>query len=80
MTVSFEVDQVTLSLKKMTTFLKYSPTDFKEKLEDLQKRTMEIDCPLLAEYDFRHDVINSDINIDLKPMAILRPYQVLVLF
>ena len=47
-----------------------------EKLEDLQKRTMQLDYPLLAEYDFRHDTINPDINIDLKPMAILRPYQV----
>lgn len=29
----------------------------------------------MAEYDFRHDTINPDINIDLKPMAVLRPYQ-----
>ncbi len=41
----------------------------------MQKRTMELDFPLLAEYDFRHDAVNPDINIDLKPMAILRPYQ-----
>jgi len=46
-----------------------------EKLEVLQRRTMELDYPLLAEYDFRHDDVNPDINIDLKPMAILRPYQ-----
>lgn len=46
-----------------------------EKLETLQKRTMELDFPLLAEYDFRHDTHNPDINIDLKPAAILRPYQ-----
>ena len=46
-----------------------------EKLETLQKRTMELDYPLLAEYDFRNDTINPDINIDLKPMATLRPYQ-----
>ena len=46
-----------------------------EKLETLQKRTMELDFPLLAEYDFRHDSVNPDINIDLKPTAILRPYQ-----
>jgi DNA excision repair protein ERCC-3 len=48
---------------------------FQEQLENLQKRTMELDFPLLAEYDFRHDTVNPDINIDLKPMAILRPYQ-----
>eukprot|EP00096_Caligus_rogercresseyi_P008434 TRINITY_DN2722_c0_g1_i1.p1 TRINITY_DN2722_c0_g1~~TRINITY_DN2722_c0_g1_i1.p1 ORF type:complete len:810 (-),score=242.78 TRINITY_DN2722_c0_g1_i1:82-2511(-) len=46
-----------------------------EKLEVLQKRTMELDYPLLAEYDFRNDDLNPDINIDLKPMAVLRPYQ-----
>ncbi len=37
-----------------------------EKIEVLQKRCIEIDHPLLAEYDFRNDTINKDINIDLK--------------
>jgi len=46
-----------------------------EKLEILQQRTMAMEYPLLAEYDFRNDTVNPDINIDLKPMAILRPYQ-----
>lgn len=46
-----------------------------EKIEIIQKRCIEIDHPLLAEYDFRNDTVNKDINIDLKPAAILRPYQ-----
>lgn len=46
-----------------------------EKIETIQKRCIEIDHPLLAEYDFRNDTINKDMNIDLKPAAILRPYQ-----
>lgn len=46
-----------------------------EKIEALQKRCIEIEHPLLAEYDFRNDTVNADINIDLKPAAILRPYQ-----
>lgn len=46
-----------------------------EKIETIQKRCIEIDHPLLAEYDFRNDTINKDINIDLKPSAVLRPYQ-----
>ena len=46
-----------------------------DKIETLQKRTMELEYPLLAEYDFRHDSQNPDINIDLKPNAVLRPYQ-----
>ena len=36
---------------------------------------MDLEFPLLAEYDFRHDTVNADINIDLKPNAVLRPYQ-----
>lgn len=46
-----------------------------EKIEVLQKRCIEIEHPLLAEYDFRNDSVNPDINIDLKPAAVLRPYQ-----
>ncbi|XP_065073582.1 general transcription and DNA repair factor IIH helicase subunit XPB-like [Ochlerotatus camptorhynchus] len=46
-----------------------------EKIEVLQKRCIEIEFPLLAEYDFRNDTVNADINIDLKPAAVLRPYQ-----
>ncbi|CAG0895329.1 unnamed protein product [Darwinula stevensoni] len=46
-----------------------------EKIEILQKRCIDLDYPLLAEYDFRNDTHNPDINIDLKPSAILRPYQ-----
>ncbi|KAB0796826.1 hypothetical protein PPYR_10887 [Photinus pyralis] len=46
-----------------------------EKIEVLQKRCIELEYPLLAEYDFRNDSVNPDINIDLKPSAVLRPYQ-----
>nr|CAG4651610.1 EOG090X01LU [Triops cancriformis] len=46
-----------------------------ERIETLQKRCIELEYPLLAEYDFRNDTRNPDINIDLKPAAVLRPYQ-----
>uniref|UniRef100_A0A069DWY2 General transcription and DNA repair factor IIH helicase/translocase subunit XPB n=1 Tax=Panstrongylus megistus TaxID=65343 RepID=A0A069DWY2_9HEMI len=46
-----------------------------EKIEVIQKRCIELEYPLLAEYDFRNDTVNQDINIDLKPSAVLRPYQ-----
>ncbi|KAK7861741.1 hypothetical protein R5R35_014373 [Gryllus longicercus] len=46
-----------------------------EKIEIIQKRCIELEHPLLAEYDFRNDTVNPDINIDLKPSAVLRPYQ-----
>lgn len=44
-------------------------------IEELQKRCIQLEYPLLAEYDFRNDTVNPDINIDLKPTAVLRPYQ-----
>ncbi|KAA8595845.1 hypothetical protein FQN60_011136 [Etheostoma spectabile] len=46
-----------------------------EMIEELQKRCIQLEYPLLAEYDFRNDTVNPDINIDLKPTAVLRPYQ-----
>ncbi|CAI9741644.1 general transcription and DNA repair factor IIH helicase subunit XPB-like [Octopus vulgaris] len=46
-----------------------------DKIEVLQKRCIELEYPLLAEYDFRNDSHNPDINIDLKPSTMLRPYQ-----
>lgn len=46
-----------------------------EMIEELQKRCIHLEYPLLAEYDFRNDSVNPDINIDLKPTAVLRPYQ-----
>ncbi|XP_010783230.1 general transcription and DNA repair factor IIH helicase/translocase subunit XPB [Notothenia coriiceps] len=46
-----------------------------EMIEELQKRCIQLEYPLLAEYDFRNDTFNPDINIDLKPTAVLRPYQ-----
>ena len=46
-----------------------------EKIETIQKRCLALEYPLLAEYDFRNDTHNADINIDLKPAAVLRPYQ-----
>ncbi|KAL4222357.1 TFIIH basal transcription factor complex helicase XPB subunit [Mactra antiquata] len=46
-----------------------------DRIEDIQKRCIEIEYPLLAEYDFRNDTVNKDINIDLKPSTVLRPYQ-----
>lgn len=46
-----------------------------EEIETIQKRCIELDYPLLAEYSFREDSVNPNVNITLKPNAILRPYQ-----
>lgn len=51
------------------------PDVMQEMIEELQKRCIQLEYPLLAEYDFRNDTVNPDINIDLKPTAVLRPYQ-----
>ena len=46
-----------------------------DKIELLRKRCQEIGYPLLEEYDFRHDTVLKNLNIELRPNAILRPYQ-----
>eukprot|EP00798_Chlamydomonas_sp_ICE-L_P006586 gene6586-3238_t len=34
-----------------------------------------LNYPMLEEYDFKHDTVNVDLNIELKPHVKLRPYQ-----
>jgi DNA excision repair protein ERCC-3 len=43
-----------------------------ESIETLQKRCIELEFPLLAEYDFRNDTVNPNLGIDLKPATTLR--------
>jgi DNA excision repair protein ERCC-3 len=38
-------------------------------------RCQELNYPLLEEYDFQHDTILKNLNIELRPDSILRPYQ-----
>lgn len=44
-------------------------------IENVQRRCIEIDYPLLAEYDFKNDTVNKNVNMTLKPTTVLRPYQ-----
>lgn len=30
---------------------------------------------MLEEYDFRNDTVNANLDIDLKPSTVIRPYQ-----
>ena len=46
-----------------------------QKIEEVQKRCITLEYPLLAEYDFRNDKNIPDLPIDLKPTTTLRPYQ-----
>lgn len=43
-----------------------------ECIEIVQKRCIELEYPLLAEYDFRNDTFNPSLKIDLKPATTLR--------
>ncbi|KAI7866418.1 P-loop containing nucleoside triphosphate hydrolase protein [Spinellus fusiger] len=46
-----------------------------EQVENIKKRCNDIDYPMLEEYDFRNDTINANLEIDLKPTTVIRPYQ-----
>ncbi|KAI9827706.1 MAG: transcription factor TFIIH complex ERCC-3 subunit [Sarea resinae] len=44
-------------------------------VETVQKRCLELEFPMLEEYDFRNDEVNANLEIDLKPSAQIRSYQ-----
>jgi hypothetical protein len=44
-------------------------------LQDVKKRCNELEYPMLEEYDFRNDTVNANLDIDLKPATVIRPYQ-----
>lgn len=44
-------------------------------VEDVKKRCIEIDYPLIEEYDFKNDEKLPKLNIDLKPSSQIRSYQ-----
>jgi DNA excision repair protein ERCC-3 len=46
-----------------------------QNVEQIKKRCIEIDYPLIEEYDFRNDPVLETLNIDLKPTAMIRSYQ-----
>ncbi|KAI0329109.1 DNA helicase [Cubamyces sp. BRFM 1775] len=45
------------------------------KIDDVKKRCNELEYPMLEEYDFRNDTVNANLDIDLKPSTVIRPYQ-----
>ncbi|OCF45679.1 DNA excision repair protein ERCC-3 [Kwoniella heveanensis CBS 569] len=45
------------------------------RMEDVRRRCKDIDLPALEEYDFRNDTVNPNLDIQLKPMTVIRPYQ-----
>ena len=46
-----------------------------EQVEVVKKQAIELDYPLMEEYDFRNDRMNPDVPMDLKPNTRIRRYQ-----
>jgi|EP00979_Chaetoceros_neogracilis_P002758 DNA excision repair protein ERCC-3 len=46
-----------------------------EQVEVVKKQAIELDYPLMEEYDFRNDNVNPNVPMDLKPHARIRRYQ-----
>jgi DNA excision repair protein ERCC-3 len=46
-----------------------------DKMETVRRQCKDIDLPALEEYDFRNDTVNANLDIQLKPMTVIRPYQ-----
>ncbi|TPX68725.1 hypothetical protein SpCBS45565_g02880 [Spizellomyces sp. 'palustris'] len=47
----------------------------KDNVEIVKKRSSELAFPMLEEYDFRQDIVNPNLDVDLKATTKLRPYQ-----
>lgn len=45
------------------------------KVDDIKRRCNELGFPMSEEYDFRNDLANANLDIDLKPTTTIRPYQ-----
>lgn len=46
-----------------------------DRIEEVRRRCKDIDLPALEEYDFRNDSVNPNLDMQLKPMTVIRPYQ-----
>lgn len=46
-----------------------------DQCEIVKKQAIEMDYPLMEEYDFRNDTLNPNVPMDLKPHAKIRRYQ-----
>lgn len=55
--------------------LTYSFEIMKPQVEIVRRRCIELDYPFMEEYDFLHDDINPNLDIDLSPKTSIRDYQ-----
>lgn len=47
----------------------------RNRLQDVKRRCIELEYPVLEEYDFHNDRRNPNLDIDLRPSTLIRPYQ-----
>lgn len=47
----------------------------KSLVEDVKKHCIGMDYPLMEEYDFRHDALTPNLDMDLSPKTTIRDYQ-----
>lgn len=71
---AFEIDDAKIDASCLA-FLRYWSQLGLTLLQDVKKRCNELEYPMLEEYDFRNDTINANLDIDLKPATVIRPYQ-----
>ena len=69
---AFEIDDAKIDV--LLSFRRIN-ADGWQKSQDVKKRCTDLDYPMLEEYDFRNDTINANLEIDLKPSTVIRPYQ-----
>ncbi|KAI9662624.1 MAG: hypothetical protein M1821_008791 [Bathelium mastoideum] len=46
-----------------------------DKVAAVRERSRKLDLPVTEEYDFRNDIMNADLDIDIKPAVSIRYYQ-----
>ena len=46
-----------------------------DSVEVVKRRAIDLDYPLMEEYDFKNDKVNPDVPMDLKPHTRIRRYQ-----
>jgi len=64
--------------RKKNTIAPKTTVSFQIKAEDVEivkRRAIDLDYPLMEEYDFRNDTTNPDVPMDLKPNTRIRRYQ-----
>lgn len=67
-------------MKNLPTSLIFSIDQEKHDMQEIKKRCVELDCPLLEEYDFINDIYVPNIGLDLKPSSMIRKYQEKAIF